>query len=241
MRSTEPCEIASKRNPRLNRRETSPLVEWFTSDDPNGHSPRKVVSKWYQDRNAFKDIGQPLLEGWDRHEAKIADNPTEVVYQHKALRRRYGTPQFWKYPFPIPIIDTSTPLTNPDQTQYLFCKTWRTSVWIRSSTDQKRDFGDIGPSNRLLVCQDEHGPMIGTMYVGVIESCMEGEAQCIDVVAISKFVEFGRRPDRKMIKVLWVTWEDKVAYRRASGEIDEEAWCCLENEGRLEKVDLVLG
>lgn len=241
MRSTEPCEIASKRNPSLNRRETSPLVEWFTSDDPNDQSPRKVASTWFQDRNDFKDTGQPLLEGWDRHKAKVVDNPTEVVYQHKALRRRYGKPQFWKYPFPIPVIDTSTPLTNPVQTQYLFCQTWRISVWIRRSTDQRQDFGNIGPSNRLLVCQDEHGPVIGTMYVGAVDNCLAEETKCIDVVAISKFVEFGRRPDRKMIKVLWVTWEDNIAYRRASGEVDEEAWCRWETEGRSEKVDLVLG
>ena len=240
MRSTEPCEIASKRNPSLNRRETSPMVEWFTSDNPYDQSPRKIASTWLQDRDDFKDVGQPLLEGWDRQKTKLVDGSTELVYQHRALRR-YGKLQSWKYPFPVPSIDTSTPLTNPIQTQYLFCKTWKTLVWIRRSTDQRRDFGRIGPSNRLLVCQNEHGPIIGTMYVGAVDNHLGEEAQCIDIVAISKFVEFGRKPDRKMIKVLWVTWEDNIAYRRASGELDEEVWHQWESEGKLENIDLVLG
>jgi hypothetical protein len=79
------------------------------------------------------------------------------------------------------------------------------------------------------------------MYVGAVDNHLGEEAHCVDVVAISKFVEFGKKPDRRMIKVLWVTWEDDIAYRRASGEVDEEAWRHWESEGRLEKVDLVLG
>jgi hypothetical protein len=218
-------------------------VEWFTSDDPKDQSPRKIVSTWFQNRDCFEDVGQPLLEGWDRHAVNAADDlshSTEYIYQHRDVRR-HGKTEFWKYPFPIPTIDTSTPLSNPVQTQYLLCKTWKTSVWIRHSTDEKRDFGNIGPSNRLIVSQDEHGPMIGTFHVGAEDNCMGDEAQCIDVVAISKFVEFGKGPERKMIKVLWVTWEDNIAYRRASGEIDEEVWYCWKIEGRLEKIDLVLG
>lgn len=240
MRSTEPCKIASKENPRPTRRETSPITEWFTSHTPNDQSPRKIVARWLQNRDRFEDVGQPLLEGWSRHDTGEAKGSPHVVYQHTALRR-YGKPQFWKYPFSLPKIDSSMPLTHPEQTQYLLCKTWKTVVWIRRSTDLKQDFGRTWVSNEMVICRDLGGPMIGTMYVSEFESWAEREAQCIDVVAISKFVEFGKRPEHKMIKVLWVTWKDGIAYRCASGEVDEEAWCIMEYERKLEKIDLVLG
>jgi len=239
MRSTEPCKLASKENPRPTRRETSPITEWYTSNNPNDTSPRRIASTWLRDRDSFIDARQPLPDGWSRHETGSVGHSSKLVYQHVGLRR-YGKPQFWKYPFPVPTIDSSTPLAHPVQTQYLFCRTWKTSVWVHRSTDLKRDFGNAWESNKLVICRDQHGPMIGTLYVSGLDKFSD-EAQRIDIVAINKFVESGRGPEHKMIKILWVTWQEGIAYRCASGEVDEEAWDTMEGEGLVEKIDLVLG
>lgn len=42
---------------------------------------------------------------------------------------------------------------------------------------------------------------------------------------------------RETYEVLWVEWEDGVAYRLASGRVAKEAW----EEADLEDVSLVLG
>jgi hypothetical protein len=57
----------------------------------------------------------------------------------------------------------------------------------------------------------------------------------------SKITDSGKGPERKMIKVLWVKWENGIAYRLGSGEIDEDAWCEMDIQGKLEGIDMVLG
>jgi hypothetical protein len=83
--------------------------------------------------------------------------------------------------------------------------------------------------------------MIGKLFVSEIEAWSEQLAQRVDVVAISKITDSGKGPERKMIKVLWVKWENGIAYRHGSGELDEDAWRKMEVEGKLEKIDLILG
>jgi hypothetical protein len=236
MLSTEPYEIASKQKPNPRRRETSPLTEWCTSDQPDDPFPRKIRPTWLRDRDTFVDIGQPLPEGWSRYEASY-----KYVYEHHRLTHSGGTRRRWKYPFPVPVIGASMPFTSPTQTRYLFCKTWKSSVWVHRSTNPIRDFGSHAPSNVLVIRADEHGPMIGKLFVSGIEAWSEQSARCVDVVAISKITDSGKGPERKMIKVLWVKWENGIAYRLGSGEIDEDAWCEMDIQGKLEGIDMVLG
>jgi hypothetical protein len=241
MLSTEPHEIASKQKPNPRRRGTSPLSEWFTSDDPDDPSPRRIWSTWLRDRDSFVDNRQPLLEGWSRHEDAATNGSNAFVYEHHRLLHSDGTRRRWKHPFPVPVIDASTPFTSPTQTRYLFCKTWKTSAWVHRSTDPRRDFGSHSPSNILVIREDVHGPMIGKLFVSEIEAWSEQLAHRVDVVAISKITDSGKGPERKMIKVLWVKWENGIAYRHGSGELDEDAWHKMEVEGKLEKIDLILG
>jgi hypothetical protein len=236
MLSTEPHEIASKQKPNPRRQETSPLTEWFTSDELDDPSPRRIRSTWLHDRDEFVDIGQPLLEGWSRHNSN-----DQYVYEHQRLLHSDGTHRRWKYPFPVPIIDVSTPFTSPTQTRYLFCKTWKTSVWVHHSINPKRDFGKHAPSNALVIRADEEGPMIGKLLVSEIETWSAQPAQQVDVAAISKITDSGKGPERRMMKVLWVKWEEGIAYRHGSGEVDEDPWRKMEVEGKLEKTDLILG
>ena len=59
----------------------------------------------------------------------------------------------------------------------------------------------------------------------------------IDVVKISREDYDGETVSWSFYNVLWVKWEDGVAYRKAMGRVESDAWEGLEKE----VIDLVLG
>lgn len=79
-----------------------------------------------------------------------------------------------------------------------------------------------------------------------IENGYRGTA-FVDVVAISRSTFSGRSdgkdedgeplPLKDRINILWVKWEQGIAYRVASGFVNEEDWNQLDRE----EIDLVLG
>lgn len=244
--SHEPCNIDFMHLPGRRMRETSPITDWYTSDSPVGQHGRKIESTWLRDRDDFKDLGQTLPEGWNRIAAKDLDliegkkcpqavkQSAGYVYEHEGLTKYFRYPKYWKHPFPIPTIDASTPLVTPEQTRFLFCKTWKTSVYA-----SPRYINRPSAANIFDFRQEHDGPVIGRL-------CMAGpppfeyEDRSFDIVAVSKLVDHAFTPtikDYRMIKVLWVKWKEGIAYRHGSGEVDEGAWNALARE----EIELVLG
>jgi hypothetical protein len=249
--------------------ETSPITEWYAGNEPSSPNRRKIASDWYADRMNAEDQGKPLPEGWTRVETRVAFKghfrglskgngdflwpPIEywrpIVYRHQSGAT--DEPTFWYYPFRMPRINDSTPFVVPEQTRYLFCKTWKASVLLcgrsesldaelwADDSDLREGSSRIG---RVWLHNAEHFEEETNVVAGAGR-----RTDLIDVVAISRASYRGRclsfeedeesGPPKDRVNVLWVKWTQNIAYRVASGYINEEDWRCL----NLEEIDLVLG
>lgn len=181
------------------------------------------------------------------------DHWSTTVYQHPGLSAAGCTA--WYHPFPMRKTTTSTPFTIPEQTRYLLCRTWKASLWAR----EEQEWWQFTYDGAILnICAGENGPSIGCLflnnheqlkaYVGDALESDTVQKLRVDVVAINRsrlevrqkdYVKQRYHPWRRAdeVTVLWVKWEEGVAYRIATGYVKEEAWRLLE----LDEIDLVLG
>jgi hypothetical protein len=232
--------------------DTYPITEWYASDSPEGQRRRRILPTWHIDRENAEDSNRPLPEGWTRlshseafatsedcDDSDDAGSTEELapVYQYSGIG---GWDKYFHHPFRVPKIDTSTPFTIPEQLPYLHCKTWRAYVW---STCDEHDW----ECERRAVAD---GDKIGTLYLhniaqlgksaSIEPSATGGGVKAhICVVAINRVIIRNWHGDgqQDFITVLWVEWENGIAYRQACGRIKEEAW----NVSEPEEFDLVLG
>jgi hypothetical protein len=263
-----PCSTPGVFNMIFRFQETSPITEWYASIAPKGEPRRKIVPTWYKERERAKDPRQPLADGWSRREATtvgLLENETRVfpdgcgahVYEHRDAPAT-GRKLYWYYPFRVPSVEPSTPFCNPTQMQYLFCKTFKSTVLAC----KRYDYHGSNWKNTLYLQGDVDGPVIGTLHLQTDEqldrwskpedSTNENaklRAHLIEVVAINRAVVFSNRCSepagvrctpvtrKEYVTVLWVEWEGIVALRQACGRVECEAWEALD----LEEIDLVLG
>lgn len=253
--------------------ETTPITEWYTSSTPSGKPRRKIQSTWFEKRESRKDVNAALPEGWTRLAApEIGDDALlypsgddallypdgcgKFVYQHHGMPDKQC--DTWYYPFDVPEVDESTPGNMPEQTRYLFCKTWKVSMWSHRTIDTR--FGD----NHVLTLRNgPHEPDIGKLHLQTDEQLESWPApvandaspggrdtgKTIDLVAINQCVHYAKtfNEDRRCygpplkreerMSVLWVEWEHGVAHRLACGWVEKGAWDSLAQE----EVDLILG
>jgi hypothetical protein len=254
---------ACRHNPRASWiEETIPITEWYTSSTPTGQARRRIRSTWFEKREHRKDVDQPLPNGWTRLPASdddlilFPDGCGEYLYHHNAMPDKDC--DTWFYPFNVPDINELTPCTVPEQTRYLFCKTWKVSVWSCRTID------DMFKSNHLLTLRNGvQEPDIGKLHLqtdaqldmwpvprdGEIVPNGEDSGKTIELIAINRCVHYAKTFDHELqryghplkreerMTVLWVEWDHGVAYRLACGWVEKEAWDSLPSEA----VDLVLG
>ena len=148
----------------------------------------------------------------------------------------------------------------PEQTRYLFCQTRKSRVWVFQYRRVARGFGGRSLFDRPTgAIHNAAGAKIGLLYVhhedqlalfpAAKDDTRGSDGFAIDVVAIYSTRYYGKNFDMDMERdktadditdvcaVLWVEWEDGVAYRVGSGEIEQKYWDELE----LEDISLVLG
>ncbi|KAJ2990194.1 hypothetical protein NUW58_g3074 [Xylaria curta] len=270
---TDHCDNACIYSLRKPVRETFPVTEWFTAKSPTAIASerRRILSTWSTDREVYKDSNTPLPPGWTRHEAFPYDEgfdvykPTGVIYpggcgsyvfQHEAMKKRselFGNAtHWWYYPVPVADITASTPPFTPEQTEYLFCTTYRACLWAAWNYNPveesrvmdlfnavPRKVGFLEPMSRL-----EDFPFIVKDGESDIKIPMGKQ---VELVAISRFKQYeklklaneGTFSDivTEHIAVLWVEWVNGVAYRLGYGEVEKEEWGKLP----LERIELVLG
>jgi hypothetical protein len=108
---------------------------------------------------------------------------------------------------------------------------------------------DYGVEGALLV--DMEREVAGDLYISdkADRDLVKGYERQLDeagypceLVAISKGNDFVRpmEPEKEtytFYNVLWIKWEDGIAYRRGVGRVKRETWESME----LEDVDLILG
>lgn len=168
------------------------------------------------------------------------------------------------FPFPITEARGTTSEFMPEQTPYLFCKTHRARLWATCSVglweeiDRKSLWYDtdlaIAKNTRILEIRAEYGgPAVGELYLHNTnqlvpfllasgDSIKAGPGQSIDLVAIyrsavhEKYYD-GPRVISERYRVLWVEWENGIAYRLGVGWVERAAWEAVKQT----EVDLVLG
>ncbi|OAA79844.1 Heterokaryon incompatibility [Akanthomyces lecanii RCEF 1005] len=247
---------AARINPREhNIRETFAITEWFCGQSPTDppSKRRQIRSTWYEQRAARKDFTQPLPEGWTRHSistaASFRDEPAlhpagcgEYVFRHPAMCDPDTIINDWHYPFPLADIQPLTPPFRPEQWPYLFCKTQSVHLWAHA----------VDKENVLSLC-DSSGAVIGDLHLHNEESLAmfpsELPGRELELVALYKsttysktFSEEKQRYDLPVnitdtVCLLWIEWENGVAFRRACGSVLAGEWAKLSSRD----IDLVLG
>ena len=137
----------------------------------------------------------------------------------------------------------------PRQTQYLFAKAQKASAWAYRSAPSVTNSTARNPILKLR-SSSAHGAEIGELHLQTDDQLRSwsttrsggktGEqGRDLELVAISRVVIDGIRTGERetRIAVLWVKWEDGIAYRQSCGFVREDAWRLL---GPVD-VDLVLG
>ncbi|KAF7948051.1 uncharacterized protein EAE97_003462 [Botrytis byssoidea] len=245
-------------NDRCNRiEETIPITEWYTSNSSSDlpENRRRIRSTWFENRDKYKDFAKPLPSGWSCHDAPdtgsfrgephlYPDGCGKYVFKH--VNMPDSDMGSWYYPFPVSDIRDSTPPFTPEQTSYLFCKTWRVRLWGRQASKDNiaRIFNSSGEDIGSLQLHNEADL---SLFPNIDSEEIHGLP--VDLIALYKSRVYSktwyavkeiydhplRREDE--YKVLWVEWKDGVAYRLASGEVKAEEWEKLNPE----KIDLILG
>lgn len=238
--------------------ETTPITEWYTSSSSsdNPETRRRIRSTWFENRDMCKDYAKPLPPGWSRHDAHITetsgrDEPRlypdgcgKYVFKHKDMPNTDR--ELWYYPFPIPEIQSSTPPVMPEQTSYLFCKTWKARLWGRQASKghTAQLYNSAGEEVGSLRLHHERSL---SLFPREQPEVVHGLP--VDVIALYKSRVYWKTWDVARQKydhplqkedlyiVLWVEWKDNVAYRLASGQVEADAWEKLSPQ----TIDLILG
>lgn len=244
--------------------ETIPITEWYTSQTPAGSPLRRIRSTWFENRDSYKDFTRPLPPGWTRHDLPLPDDERNILapkepylypegcgdyyFKHPKHTTADEHCDFWYYPFPVPDIEPSTPVSMPEQTPYLHCRTKRATLSARVS--QERRTNEVDLFNKA-------GLEVGKLRLhyedqreGFSREGTDGiPGKVVELVAIYRSWRRERIFDEERrcfaslgdpwesYQVLWVEWKDGVAYRLAGGYVRRESW----EELDLEDISLVLG
>lgn len=244
-------EAARITNNRGEIEETIPITAWYTSSSPLTSDRRHIRATWFEKRDDWRHSSPSLPQDWTRnyaYESIGLENPmtTDLSYSHK-----YDHTSNWYYPFTVPEIRESTPQFVPDQTAYLFCQTKRAHLQVREGDQAAGSLSLHDGSNKEIgfissIARDDLKRILA-------ELASNGDSKTfIEVVAIYRskvYIDFGLLTrtypstfdDAPCVSerytVLWIKWEDGVAYRHGIGYIGRDIWEALP----LEDVDLVLG
>ncbi|KAL8757033.1 MAG: hypothetical protein Q9199_002510 [Rusavskia elegans] len=167
--------------------------------------------------------------------------------------------QFQWYPIPVLVRCFQSPIQS--QTPFLYAQTSRAFLQIGSVIDEKEDPYRRAPRVRLVkpdsqyvgVLQSNslsdlekllyHPKSTAGKRVELVATCKEYTGQIFDYELAKRTAEAtGQKPWSRQLKdcyfVLWIEWEDGVAYRQGCGAVTTEAW---ESEKETELVELILG
>ncbi|KAF7890392.1 hypothetical protein EAF00_008707 [Botryotinia globosa] len=237
--------------------ETIPITKWYTSNSSSDlpENRRRIRSTWFENRDNYKDFAKPLPTGWSCHEASDTGSFQGEPHLYpngcgKYVFKHVNMPDSdmgsWYYPFPVPDTHNSTPPVMPEQTSYLFCKTWRAHLWGRQAIEGNiaRIFNSSGEGIGSLQLHNE-----ADLSLSPSIDSEEIHGLPVDLIALYKSRTYSktwnagqRKHDHPLrrednYKVLWVEWKEGIAYRLASGQVKAEDWEKLDPE----KIDLILG
>ena len=212
-----------------------PVVKWYFGNTLRERVPINVCSHTYV---GHINGPQPLLPAdWSQ------DGPDRYVYK--------GLPETGSS-YPLPVSSSrSARLVSP---RYLFCRTRRaffrsTYIGIRPARDVATALRDrygkkVGALNLNLNGTSVEEPPEGTKFELVIISAgsMTSNRESSDILKWGKFTSASTQlpKEQRIIRfyyVMWIEWEDGIAYRKGLGRVLEVAW----DSEKTEEINLVLG
>ncbi|KAG5657619.1 hypothetical protein KAF25_007652 [Fusarium avenaceum] len=245
--------------------ESTPITEWYTSHSPDDPPEkwRRIKKTWYENRDIYKDFTRPLPPGWIRHNAPdkapgnngphlYPDGCDKYVFEHESMPHdeiSTTSSRNWYYPFPVLELDESTQPDMPEQTEYLFCKTDKAHLLGFQKDDEGNDVILYNIHNENVGFLNLVNEEFLSRFPRLQTEDKSSAGLLVELVAVCKvrsysktWNEWERVYDNPVSKedtylVLWVEWEDRIAYRLASGYVNVEEWDKLD----LETISLVLG
>jgi hypothetical protein len=220
-----------------------PHVQWHSHRSLNAIGT-PILSDWYEYRKKYLNTEatpptgwtkHPLDEGFLRSGSRWPDHFLNPKSEPKFFYKHESDPdsEFW---YPVPLPSTTDELVSIVSEPYLSC--WTHRVWAFGGNYQSESW----PPLRL---NDKNGKGIGFLKLLEIPP-LNGEdddsknkylGQLIELVDIA--IGYGNNDPgvSKFHHVMWIEWEDKVAYRKGLGKVSMEAW----EEQDRESIHLMLG
>lgn len=246
---------------------TEPVAEWYTLGFPTSSDRRRIHSDWHKYKLLAQDANAPLPTGWRREPYDFTTYRSDpdaaqrhflreipnYCYKHSTFDHEQDLT--W---YPVPILDPSEHHDVQPQTAFIYSRTSRT--YLFGSGYDSHVFEDpFWRTPPRLQLMDADRNVVGTLRLNNKDELSyfgnrvdQNSMRRLELVAICKgysddIFDFDlskaeglKRPDRVVdcYFVLWIEWEDGVAFRRASGVVTVEAW---EREKETKLVDLILG
>lgn len=180
----------------------------------------------------------------------------QYCYKHESFRDESQI--HW---YPIPVLDRSTPCPIRPQTAFLYAQTSRAFLFAGSLIDEREDPHLGGPRVQLVKLDGQYAGFVQlnnhsdladleslpdsklSKRVELVATCKGYTGRMLDYelakrTAAANFETPWENPLKDCYFVLWIEWENGVAYRQAYGAVTNEAW---ESEKETELVDLTLG
>ena len=228
-----------------------PVVEWQAKDEESGEL-RPIQNHYYLGRGRATE--EPPPPGWNKH--RIAETG-EYYFTHDSV----GEDTAFAYPILLP--SDRGPPTRSQNSSHLHFRTKRST--LRLGTEPWARHRAFGARQASLV--DDSGQWAGEIRLPISESMAKDEPldRRVELIAVAegqvrndsfpkeypRYIRYiipplpeWEREDRpkdgevyEFYFVLWIEWDDGVAYRKALGRVDKRAWSKLP----LEEIDVVLG
>ncbi|KAK7918086.1 hypothetical protein PG985_009960 [Apiospora marii] len=242
---------------------TKRITQWYSQETPTSSAKHAIASKYLEHDGGLRDCDSEVLltKGWvkERFDASEHANPRypnyrfveklgDYVYKHANLPQRL----FWR-PFPVKDFQLGMEGSLPQQHPFISCDTKR--GWFGSKKCSTKVYPDKWPipnSQVFILGKDQR--CCGYLQLpsdahAADFPAAELDSRTLELVAIcirkvrrnyrplhvpwSKV----RPPDYELYGVLWIGWNDGVAYRKGVGYIWRKDW---ENHD-LEDFHLILG
>jgi hypothetical protein len=232
----------------------SSIHQWFYGNSVEEKQPVSVSSTTYLKCTLSGKARQALPKEW-----RSSSRVSSTYYHHKRLPAS-------KFAFPIPLPDPAVQVQVPLPFKYLFCQVQRGFFRGEEILGRQRSKMESCLSLDLLNSKDEPvgtlrlnesslselrsskgrpkylGPKEGFELVAISSRVVANGIKQTKISrsfpGISKLhVQLGGRNISHYYNVMWIEWIDGVAYRKALGQIEKEAW----ESSSLEWIDLTLG
>lgn len=237
----------------ITEHQTYPITTWYASRQPHDRSRLQIRSTWFAQRESLKaDLQDPqrtLPTGWSQNlssdvRAKRPDSSYWEKYGDEPIRYLYTHPKYSGYYFlyPIPLYPPTKEEATPSNTDgyieqlpYISCQTQGRKVLAYRRHDWR-----VRNALEVVLKDNSLSEAIGKLYIDE-QLSLEGFNEdhnigtTIEVVTISRRVV---KNGTRLYNVLWVEWDNSVAFRKGLGEIDQRWWDAQEG---CYDVNLVLG